>query len=110
VLSKSTLFIATAVTAGLVGAVRGLPAAPRGEPARHTAAERPVVAPAAHHFQNCTDLRLTWPHGVGRASAHDHVADPKRDKPVTDFHHSRKIYAANATLDRDRDHIACEAH
>ena len=43
-------------------------------------------------------------------AGHDHVADPERDQTVTNFHHSKKIYAANRGLDRDGDHIACEAH
>src|SRR3954471_9360552 len=106
VLSKSMLFVATAVAAGLVGAARGLPGAPHPESTRQTVAARPVAGPGARHFASCTDLHVTWPHGVGRASAHDHVSS---GKPVTNFHHSTKIYAANTSLDRDGDHIACEA-
>jgi hypothetical protein len=107
VVSKSTLFVATAIAAGLVSAARGLPGSTHPESTRHTAAERPAVAaPAAHRFGSCTDLRRTWPHGVGWAPAHD----ASHGTPVTNFHHSKKIYAANASLDRDGDHIACEAH
>ena len=106
--SKSTLFIATAIAAGLVSAARGLPGSPHPGSTRHTAAERPsTVAPAARHYANCTALRRTWPHGVGWAGARDDVA--AHGTPVTDFHHSKKIYAANLPLDRDGDHIACEA-
>jgi Excalibur calcium-binding domain len=66
--------------------------------------------PAAHHYKNCTTMHHKYPHGVGRKGAKDHVANPKKDKPVTNFHVSTALYNANKGLDRDKDGIACEAH
>ena len=59
-------------------------------------------------FHNCTALHRTYPHGVGRVGAHDHVRG--HTAPVTNFYRSNAIYAANASLDRDHDHVACESH
>jgi Excalibur calcium-binding domain len=51
-----------------------------------------------------------FPHGVGRAHAHDHVKG--KTKPVTNFVHSNALYTTamkwNADLDRDKDGVACE--
>lgn len=58
---------------------------------------------------NCTALNKTYPHGVGRTNAHDHVSS---GRPVTTFRRSNKLYqqamSYNRGLDRDRDGIACE--
>jgi Excalibur calcium-binding domain len=61
--------------------------------------------------KNCTALNKKYPHGVGKASAHDHVSS---GTPVTSFKHSDKRYKEamryNKGLDRDHDKIACEKH
>jgi hypothetical protein len=44
------------------------------------------------------------PHGVGKRGAHDHTSG----RPVTNFFRNNRLYAANTSLDRDRDGIACE--
>src|SRR5262249_39346643 len=59
-------------------------------------------------FHNCTQLNRTYPHGVGRAGAHDHVSS-SHDTPVTNFKVSTKIYSGQwKALDRDHDGIGCE--
>lgn len=63
--------------------------------------------PAAHHFQNCTDMHRVYPHGVGRRHAHDHTTS---GDPVTNFKRSNRLYYANRDHDADHDHVACEAH
>ena len=104
-ISKSTIFIATAIAAGLVSAARGLPGPSHPtESTGHMTADRPAVTP--DHYATCAALHRSWPHGVGRASARDRTSG----HPVTAFHHSRTLYAANASLDTDDDHIACEAN
>jgi hypothetical protein len=74
-----------------------------------------LTAPAAHatvpaKYANCTNLRHSYPHGVGRATAHDHVAAGSR--PVTTWTKSTTAYNTaihyNAGLDRDKDFVACE--
>jgi hypothetical protein len=112
---RTAVFVVSAVLAGAVGATLHLGAdqsrAVRATRARTLVAPAAVTAPGvAHHFDNCTDMRQRWPHGVGRRHAVDHVAHPGGDKPVTDFHHSDKLYKANRGMDRDGDKIACEAH
>jgi hypothetical protein len=61
-------------------------------------------------YSNCTNLRGSYPHGVGRAGARDHVAAGAR--PVTTWTRSTSAYNTavhyNASLDRDHDDIACE--
>lgn len=58
---------------------------------------------------NCTALNHRYPHGVGKAKAHDHVSS---GTPVTSFLRSNKLYkqamSYNRGLDRDHDGIACE--
>jgi Excalibur calcium-binding domain len=65
-------------------------------------------ADAAASYTNCTALQASYPHGVGRAHAHDQTTGTS----VTNFKHSTKKYKkaidANASLDRDKDGIACE--
>lgn len=59
--------------------------------------------------KNCTALNKKFPHGVGRASARDHVSS---GTPVTTFKRSDKLFkqamSYNKGLDRDGDKIACE--
>jgi hypothetical protein len=64
----------------------------------------PADAAAAKHYKNCKALNARYPHGVGLSGAHDHTSG----KPVTTFKRSRALYKANTSLDRDKDHIACE--
>jgi hypothetical protein len=67
-------------------------------------------ASVASRWTNCTALHRIWPHGVGRLHTHDHTSGV----PVTNFRHSNRLYHRamlhNSGLDRDKDHIACEAH
>jgi hypothetical protein len=70
-----------------------------------TALAGPASASArARHFQNCTAMHRVYPHGVGRVHAHDHTSG----RPVATFKRSNRLYAANDSMDRDHDHIACE--
>lgn len=64
------------------------------------------AATGPHHFQNCTAMHKRFPHGVGLFGAHDHTSGV----PVTNFKRAPRWYKKNTTLDRDKDHIACEAH
>ena len=69
-----------------------------------------IAVPAQAHttgiHDNCTNFNDKYPHGVGRANAHDHGGN------VTSFKRSNKIYRVannhNSTLDGDDDGIACE--
>jgi Excalibur calcium-binding domain len=65
-------------------------------------------ADAAASYTNCAALQKSYPHGVGKAHAHDQTTGT----PVTNFTHSTKKYKkamrANAGLDRDKDGVACE--
>ena len=61
---------------------------------------------AAHVFANCTALNRTYPHGVGRKGATDHVSGAS--KRVTNFAVNTAVYNANKKSDRDKDGIACE--
>jgi hypothetical protein len=77
-----------------------------------TAALTPTAAHASipAKYANCTNLHAYYPHGVGMATAHDHVAAGGR--PVTTWKHDTNAYNTamryNRDLDRDRDHVACE--
>ncbi len=55
-------------------------------------------------------MNKRYPHGVGRANAHDKT----RGTPVTNFKRSTGLYNLamryNRGLDRDKDGIACEKH
>jgi hypothetical protein len=83
-----------------------------GSPAQSAAVVEPpathgqAVLTAATVYRNCTALRKTYPHGVGRTGARDHVSGST--KPVTTFTVNTTVYNANKGLDRDRDGIACE--
>jgi hypothetical protein len=59
-------------------------------------------------WKNCTAVNKRYPHGVGKARAHDKTTGT----PVTNFKHSTKLYKRamhyNKRLDRDKDGIACE--
>lgn len=72
----------------------------------------PMTANAAipAKYANCTNLRQYYPHGVGRATARDHVTAGSR--PVTTWTRSTTAYNTavhyNAGLDRDHDYVACE--
>jgi hypothetical protein len=63
-------------------------------------------------WANCTAVHARYPHGVGRAGAHDHTRTGRN--PVTNFYRSTRLYntamRVNSDLDRDRDGVACEAH
>ena len=75
-----------------------------------------VLAPTAAYatipskYANCTNLNKSYPHGVGRSTARDHVAAGA--KPVTTWKHDTNAYNSamhyNRGLDRDKDYIACE--
>ncbi len=66
------------------------------------------VARAAPSYKNCTELHTTYPHGIGRANAHDKTSG----RPVTSFKKDtagyNKAIQAKPDLDRDKDGIACE--
>ena len=76
-----------------------------------------LVAPAAAHkpnhapYTNCTTLNTEYPHGVGRANAHD-VTKAATGQQVTAFKRSTKLYSTamlhNKRLDADKDGVACE--
>jgi hypothetical protein len=89
-MAGAAIFVVTAVAAGSMLAV----ASPSAD--------------TATHYKNCAAMHLDWPHGVGKLFASDHVANKKKDKPVTTFHLSIGLYDANKTLDGDHDGIACE--
>ena len=61
-------------------------------------------------WKNCAAVNARYPHGVGKAGAHDKT----NGVPVTNFTRSNKLYALamsyNKGLDRDHDGIACEKH
>ena len=50
-------------------------------------------------------MHRVYPHGVGRAHAHDHTSG----RPVTNFYRNTALYTANSRSDRDKDGIACES-
>ena len=70
--------------------------------------QTPAQATIPHKWSNCTVVNNRLPHGVGRATAHDHTTST----PVTTFRHDTVMYnaamRANNGLDRDKDGIACE--
>jgi hypothetical protein len=72
-------------------------------------AVNPAGARVAPLYKNCTNLNKKYPHGLGRAKAHDHTT---RTPPVTTFFRSDRLYriamSYNRGLDRDKDGIACE--
>jgi hypothetical protein len=65
---------------------------------------------AAVSYKNCTQLHNSYPHGIGRSNATDHVRGST--KPVTTWKRDTKGYnlafSRNKSLDADRDGIACE--
>jgi hypothetical protein len=86
--TRAALITVSLVTAGLIG----------------------VAGPAeAVSWDNCDAVHRTYPHGVGRANAHDHTSGT----PVTSFKKSNRLYRVamnhNRGLDGDGDGIACEA-
>jgi len=68
-----------------------------------------AIPPMPSLWQNCAHVNQKYPHGVGRAGAHD-----RGRKPVTNFKRSTRIYniamSYNSGLDRDKDGVACEKH
>ncbi|WP_210651478.1 excalibur calcium-binding domain-containing protein [Nocardioides sp. SYSU D00065] len=68
----------------------------------------PAEAAVPAQWQNCTVVNKRLPHGVGRANARDKTSGT----PVTNFRRNTALYntaiRANASLDRDKDGIACE--
>jgi hypothetical protein len=65
-----------------------------------------AVAASTPKYANCTAMQRTYPHGVGRPGARDHVRGST--KPVTNFKVSKPLYDANSRLDGDKDGVACE--
>lgn len=65
-----------------------------------------TVRPAAHEFQNCTDMHRVYKGGVARRGAHDHRASGGHAQysPYV----STRLYMANSQMDRDHDGVACE--
>jgi hypothetical protein len=61
----------------------------------------PTVPPK---YSNCPQLNTKFPHGVGRAGAHDSTPGT----PVTNFYVSSWIYSGNTARDGDKDGIAGE--
>jgi hypothetical protein len=59
-------------------------------------------------YKNCTNVNKRYPHGVGKALAHDKTSGT----PVRNFRRSTRLYnlamSHNKGLDRDKDGIACE--
>lgn len=72
-----------------------------------TGAVTTADAVAVKKFGNCTQLNKTYPHGVGKKNAHDHVSS---GKPVTNFTRNTTVYKQNTGRDRDKDGVACEKH
>jgi uncharacterized protein YegP (UPF0339 family) len=74
-----------------------------------TASTANAAIPA--QWRNCDAVHLRYPHGVGRAGAHDVT---KSGDPVTNFKRSTSLYNLamkyNKRLDADKDGIACEQH
>lgn len=68
----------------------------------------PATSQAAPWHENCTKFNNKYPHGVGKARAHDHTSGT----PVTTFKRSTRLYNIamdqNSRLDGDQDGIACE--
>jgi hypothetical protein len=64
-------------------------------------------AKPAHHFKNCTDMHRTYKGGVAKPGAKDHrkSGGHARHLPYV----NAALYAANTSMDRDHDGIACEA-
>ena len=62
-------------------------------------------------YKNCTALNKKYPHGLGKAGAHDKTKS-KSGAKVTTFKKSTKLYKLaikyNPRLDGDKDGIACE--
>lgn len=75
----------------------------------HSGFSAAAKAAAPKRFANCTALNKVYPHGVGKTGARDKVSGKTR--PVTKFKVDTRLYnAQKATLDRDKDGIACEKH
>jgi hypothetical protein len=89
--------VAVVVVASLLGPVAGYQSA--------DALAQDSIPPL---FKNCTALHVKYPHGLGRAIAHDVTSGT----PVTDFTRNTRLYNLamhyNSRLDRDKDGIACE--
>lgn len=71
----------------------------------------PALPAGAHTtgiHDNCTKLNQRWAHGLGKRYA----VDKTSGTPVTNFYRNtdkyRRAVRHNATLDRDKDGIACE--
>jgi hypothetical protein len=61
-------------------------------------------------YKNGTELHRSYPHGIGRSNATDHVA--RGAKPVTTWTKDTRGYnlavSKNKSLDADKEGIACE--
>jgi hypothetical protein len=72
-----------------------------------------VTAAVEGVYDNCTQFNKRYPHGVGKAGAHDKTKS-RTSEPVTNFLRSTLIYnrvmRVNPDLDRDKDGVACEKH
>jgi Excalibur calcium-binding domain len=95
--------------------VGGAPAASTYKPA---AVAQPVVKPvakpgpaaasvaSAKQYANCTAMHVDYKGGVALPGAVDHRTS---GHPIYTPTYSQALYNANTGLDRDKDHIACEA-
>lgn len=55
-------------------------------------------------FSNCTALNKVYPGGVAKSSKWANKGGDIKNKPTV----NAKVYAENASKDRDKDGIACE--
>ena len=67
--------------------------------------ETASAAPKPKKYANCTALNKVYRHGVGRTAA---ARDKTSGRRVTNFLVSKAVYDLNASMDRDKDKIACE--
>jgi hypothetical protein len=106
---KPALIAITVTVAALAcaGQAAGVASAATASAATASAATVSAATASAVKFANCAALNRKYPHGVGQTTARDHVARPS-DRPVTSFYRNNALYAANRSLDRDHDGIACE--
>ena len=81
-----------------------------GAPRAYALAQPGSVDRVPQPWKNCTVVNKRYPHGIGKAHAHDKTSGT----PVTNFKRDTKRYERamhyNRALDRDRDGIACEKH
>ena len=87
---------------------------PTPRPVARPVVTAPVVRPPAPpppprvSYANCTAVRQTYPHGIGRVGAVDRTTGARVTTWVKDTAGYNRAIDANSDLDRDRDGIACE--